>query len=162
MCFSPLQKDRAAEMSFRWRHCALSQAPLQEPVVACEMGRIYNKECIIEALLNKTAAAAAEPSSSTSSSSSEMISHIKSLRDVKVLNLTENPTWSESSGIEKGDGYIDNQKAQWICPISSQEMSGRFRFVFVWTCGCVFSERSLKEMTKAKQAAGVTVHECLK
>ena len=124
------------------------------------MGRIYNKECIIEALLDKSTATPAE--ATTSSSQSDVVSHIKSLRDVKVLNLTENPTWAQSSGIEKGDAYIDNQKAQWICPISSQEMSGRFRFVFVWTCGCVFSERALKEMTKTKKASGVTTHDCLK
>lgn len=109
------------------------------------MGRIYNKDSIIEAILNKSAGTAEEVSAPAS------ISHIKSLRDVKTLNLTENPAWTESS--QKGDGYNDNNKAQWICPISGQEMNGFFRFYFLWTCGCVFSEKAQKE---------ITVNECLK
>jgi len=137
----PEQKDKAAEANFRWQHCALSQAPLQQPEVACELGRIYNKDSVIEALLNKASAEEAPI----------MISHIKSLRDVKTLNLTENLQWAEASQV--GDGYNDNNKAQWICPISSQEMNGIFRFVFLWTCGCVFSEKAQKE---------IMVNECLK
>jgi len=140
----PEQKDKAAEQSYRWQHCALSQAPLQQPVVVCEMGRIFNKDAIIEALLNKTAEESATPAPVT-------ISHIKTLRDVKTLNLTENPAWTEAS--QKGDGYNDNNKARWVCPITAQEMNGFFRFVCLWTCGCVFSEKAMKE---------ITVHDCLK
>ena len=138
-------------MLFRsWQNCAISQAPLQQPVVACELGRLYSKETVLETLLDKSATVE-EPA--TSSADVSVAAHIKSLRDVKPLNLTENPAWSEAeaSTAEKGDGYIDMQKSKWICPVSGQEMNGRFRFVFLWSCGCVMSEKALKELTKTKK-----------
>ena len=33
------QKDRDAELGAKWKHCAISQEPLQQPIVACELGR---------------------------------------------------------------------------------------------------------------------------
>lgn len=57
-------------------------------------------------------------------------------KDVKNLNLTKNPTFS----------VADEKSSPYICPVIGLEMSGKFRFVALWTCGCVFSERALKEV----------------
>ena len=38
----------------RWRHCAISSQRLQQPVVACGVGKLYNKEAVIEALLDRS------------------------------------------------------------------------------------------------------------
>lgn len=35
----------------RWSTCALSGAPLASPVVACFLGRLYNKAAVLEWLL---------------------------------------------------------------------------------------------------------------
>jgi hypothetical protein len=35
----PEKVDRDVELSARWRHCALSQQELREPIVSCELGR---------------------------------------------------------------------------------------------------------------------------
>lgn len=88
----------------------------------CGLGRLYNKIALIEALLNRDILP-------------ECARHIKSLKDVKNLNLTNNPA------------YESNEKnAPYICPVIGLEMSGKFRFVALWSCGCVFSERALKEI----------------
>lgn len=76
---------------------------------------------------------------------------MKSLKDVKELALTENPLWVDLVRGETGDSYIDVQKAKWVCPVSGMEMNGRFRFCYLWSCGCVFSEKALKEMMKVKE-----------
>lgn len=47
---------------------------------------------------------------------------------------------------EKKEGELENQTAAYICPVIGLEMSGKFRFVALWSCGCVFSERALKEI----------------
>jgi len=135
----PEQKDKNAERAFRWKHCAITQQRLQQPVVSCELGRLYKKESVLETLLNK------------GEGTPDVAAHIRSLRDVKELQLTENPSSTEasSSSAEVGDGYIDVQKSKFICPISGQEMNGTFKFSFIWTCGCVLSEKALKEMRKA-------------
>jgi hypothetical protein len=65
------------------------------------------------------------------------------LQDIKDLQLTPNPSFKTT---EKGDSYVDHQSAPYICPVIGLEMNGRFRFVFLWGCGCVMSERALKEV----------------
>ncbi|XP_053615256.1 replication termination factor 2 [Plodia interpunctella] len=126
----PEQKDKDAERSFKWRNCALSQQRLQEPVVACGLGRLYSKSSILEALLDKET----KPDS---------IKHIKNLKDIKDLKLAKNPAYVET---EHTDGAVGDGNAPYICPISGIEMSGKFRFVFLWSCGCVLAERALKEV----------------
>nr|VZI38025.1 unnamed protein product [Spirometra erinaceieuropaei] len=44
--------ERSALNAARWKHCALSEQPLRQPIVACKLGRLYNKEAIIEKLLD--------------------------------------------------------------------------------------------------------------
>lgn len=47
---------------------------------------------------------------------------------------------------EHTDGAVGEGSAPYICPISGLEMTGKFRFVFLWGCGCVLAERALKEV----------------
>ncbi|KAK7069749.1 Protein RTF2 [Halocaridina rubra] len=127
----PEQKDKNSERLYRWRHCAVSQAPLKSPIVACEMGRIYNKEELLTRMLDRASEAG--------------IAHIKGLKDFKELNLTPNPGFVKK-GADLGDAYTDNQTSEYICPVTSVEMNGKYKFFFVWSCGCVLSERALKEV----------------
>lgn len=127
----PEQIARDVEIDAKWKHCALSQEPLRPPIMACELGRLYNKESILEYLLDK--------------SIYDSAAHIRTLKDAHTLNLTENPAFKED-GPDKGDAYIDRQMAKYICPVVGLEMNGRYRFVYLLKCGCVFSERALKEL----------------
>lgn len=119
----PEQKDKDAERQFRWKHCNLTQERLQQPIVMCGLGRLYSKQNVIEHLLE--------------GKMPEACVHIKSLKDIKDLNLTANPAYEEAQ---------DDKSAQFICTLIGLEMSGQFRFVALWKCGCVFSERALKEV----------------
>ena len=53
-------------------------------------------------------------------------------QDVKELKLTENPAAKKEKRAEKGDGYIDMQIADYICPVSSTEMNGKYRYLLMW------------------------------
>ncbi|XP_027566316.1 replication termination factor 2 isoform X2 [Pipra filicauda] len=128
--------DKVAELVARWFYCALSQEKLRRPIVACELGRLYNKDAIIEFLLDK----------SPDKTPMESASHIKSIKNVTELNLVDNPAWSGDKESIKGDKYDDLQSARFICPVVGLEMNGRHRFCFLRNCGCVFSERALKEI----------------
>ncbi|KAJ8931503.1 hypothetical protein NQ314_015576 [Rhamnusium bicolor] len=127
----PETKDKDAELAFRWRCCTITQEILQEPIVACHLGKLYSKVALIEALLDR-------------STLPQSCKHIKSLKDVKDLKLTINPEFSNDDG--KKEGALDHRAAPYICPVLGLEMNGKFRFVAVWSCGCVFSERALKEI----------------
>lgn len=133
------QKDKDSVRKFKWHNCSISQSKLEKPIVACELGSLYSKSSVLEVLLDK----------SNKPASAE---HIKGLKDVKVLNLTEN---TASSVVQsKGDSYLDIEAAKYICPVVGLEMNGKYRFVFLWPCGCVFSERAIK-MVKSE-----TCHKC--
>lgn len=127
----PEQKDKEAEMAYRWRHCALTQERLREPIVMCGLGRLYSKQSVIENLLDKE------------TEMPETCKHIKSLKDIRDLHMSPNPAYKDE---DKTEGLLDTRSAPYICKLIGLEMSGKFRFVALWTCGCVFSERALKEI----------------
>ena len=126
----PEQVDKNYEINAKWFHCALSQAELQLPIVACELGNLYNKEAVLEYLLDKA------------SVTSDVAKHIRSLKDVKELNLTENSTFKK----DQAGGGLDFQASWFMCPVVGIEMNGRYKFCLLWKCGCVLSERALKEV----------------
>lgn len=59
------------------------------------------------------------------------------------MKLVKNPAYTK---IEQIDGAVGDGSAPYICPISGLEMTGKFRFIFLWSCGCVLAERALKEV----------------
>ncbi|XP_036101759.1 replication termination factor 2 isoform X3 [Molossus molossus] len=128
--------DKDAELVAQWNYCALSQEILRRPIVACELGRLYNKDAVIEFLLDK----------SSEKALGKAASHIKSIKNVTELRLSDNPAWEGDKGNTKGDKHDDLQRARFICPVVGLEMNGRHRFCFLRCCGCVFSERALREI----------------
>jgi len=125
--------ERDMENMTKWRMCHMTQEPLRLPIVACPLGRLFNKETLIEALITKTV------------TDNENAKHIKSLKDVKELVLTPNPAFDHQH-INKGDEYKDYNVSPYICPIVGLEMNGNHRFIINWKCGCVVSEKAAKEL----------------
>lgn len=128
----PEQKDKDAEAVAKWKHCAITQEELRLPIVSCELGRLYNKEAVIEHLLSKD-------------SSCEAAKHIRSMKDIVELKPTENPGYKRRDA-DKGDEYVDLRASRFICPVVGLEMNGKYRFCYLRQCGCVLSERALKEV----------------
>ncbi|KAI6146882.1 DUF602-domain-containing protein [Pisolithus tinctorius] len=118
------QADKANQIRALWFFCALSKRALQEPVVSCALGKLYNKDALIEYLLDKSAYGDGE----------EICGHIRSLKDVKTLKLTpRSPPPSPGSDV-----------AKFVCPLNLKEMNGAYPFVYIHTCGCVFSQSGLR------------------
>lgn len=128
--------DKNAELAAKWKYCALSQEKLRRPIVSCDLGRLYNKDAIIEYLLDKTA----------ERPNAEAVTHIRGIKDIKELNLTDNPEWEGERRNTKGDRYEDINCGMFICPVVGLEMNGKHRFCYLQTCGCVFSDRAMKEV----------------
>lgn len=128
------QADKANQTRARWFFCALSKRPLQEPIVSCALGKLYNKDSILEYLLDKTAYGDGEV----------ICGHIRSLKDVEVLRLTRNPSPNKSTTTES-----DTIKAEFVCPLTFKEMIGSVPFVYLSTCGCVFSQAGLKTVSRS-------------
>eukprot|EP00794_Sanderia_malayensis_P005646 gene5646-6342_t len=132
------QIDKDMERNAKWSHCAITQRELIRPIVSCDLGRLYNKESVLEYLLDKSIC--------------DSVSHIKSMKDVTVLNLTENVGYDKEC--RKLAGHFDTMASKFTCPVVGIEMNGKYRFCFIRTCGCVMSERALKEVSAE------TCHKC--
>lgn len=91
------------------------------------MGRLYNKEAVIELLLSKDR-----------SQAPAWIRHLERLKDVVELELAVNPAHNSA----------DKLSAVYQCPITGLEMNGRVKFVFSFTTGKVVSERAVKILQK--------------
>jgi len=111
----------------KWSSCAISKEPLKDPIVADELGFLYNKEAVIRHLLDKTM--------------DESFKHVRSLKDLIPVHFTPNPAFEE----KKGD---ENNVPPFICPIILVEV-GRHRFSLLKTCGCVLSEKAFIEVPSA-------------
>jgi hypothetical protein len=131
------QADKNNQTIAAWFFCALSKSPLQQPVVSCALGKLYHKDALLEYLLDKSAYG----------DGAEICGHIKSLKDVKTLRLTPNPIFDPST-----DETFKHPP--FTCPLTLKEMSGAIPFVYITTCGCVFSAGGLKAVTSPSSSAG--------
>ncbi|KAI1295562.1 Replication termination factor 2 [Halotydeus destructor] len=128
----PEEKDKDADLAAKWQYCALSCTKLQAPIVSCELGRLYNKESIIEYLLSKDTFTV------------NVANHIRNLKDIIELKLTEKKGYEDTTG--NGGQYVDYQNSRYMCPVVGLEMNGKHKFIYMQKCGCVLSERALKEV----------------
>ncbi|CAG8539052.1 3964_t:CDS:2 [Ambispora gerdemannii] len=130
-----VKPDQNALTIATWFFCALSKRVLREPIVACRLGKLYNKDAIIEFLLNKSAYGDGDI----------ICSHISGLKDLTTLKLTPNPAFKETSNANTAH-FEPGIVSPFICPITRKEMNGKSKFVYIEKCGCVFSEQGLKEV----------------
>lgn len=124
----PEQVDRALNTIQSNFYCALSKQPLHPPIVACQLGKLYNKDAVYEFLIDST----------SHGNGDRVCPHIKKPRDVTTLNLTDNPSSTSS--------LSDYSHALFICPVTMREMNGNYPFCYLYTCGCVFSRDALKQV----------------
>jgi hypothetical protein len=148
--FCALSKVSPPENGTQYRSCPMPNLPLPfstlpfknpllSPIAACALGKLYNQDAIIEYLLDKTAYGDGD----------QICAHVTSTKDITKLNLTENPAFDETrENNEKSTvGSLEQESiSRYICPISMKEMNGKHRFVYLETCGCVFSEQALKQV----------------
>jgi len=144
----PVESERA-----KWRVCTMTNEPLKEPIVVDDLGHLYNKESILNHLkvlkgisldANTTTTTTSTTTSSSSSSqlppvttTSSAFSHITSLKDITQINCTRNTSLSKDKKIESSLVVI--------CPITQLE-TGHYKFIVIRLCGCVMSERAIKEI----------------
>ncbi|KWU44791.1 DUF602-domain-containing protein, partial [Rhodotorula sp. JG-1b] len=130
--------DRVRQL---WAFCALSKQPLQQPVVSCPLGRLYNKEAVIAFLLDPH---------SFGSDGLLVAGHIRSLKDLVTLRLTPNPNLDpaahDATTPDRATTETRDPPAPFVCPISLREMNGSVKFVYRKPCGCAMSESALREM----------------
>lgn len=111
----------------------MTKQRLRKPVAACKVGYLYNYAAVIQANVDKSVP--------------EQFKHLKKvfkiyiiqLRNVKEINVTVN---SDATS-----------EFPFVCPISQTSLNGKnkyiyniIRFLMLWSCGCVFNEKIIKDL----------------
>jgi len=115
----------------KYTNCALSDQALQEPVVCCRLGHMFNKVALIEAILAKSVP--------------EAFKHIKGTKDFVTLKFAKNPGFSNDVSKDV-DYWSPCSSGKFMCPVTRVEMNGRHPFCVIWKSGVVLSKRSLNEI----------------
>ena len=95
--------------------------------MSCRLGFLYVKEAVLEALVHKTLP--------------KEFGHITSLKDIVTLNVKPN---------DKKDAAYP-----FVCPISNVELNGINKFVFLWKCGCLFSEKAFDQIKSSQKVCPI-------
>ncbi|KAJ1977075.1 Replication termination factor 2 [Dimargaris verticillata] len=142
------QKARAEKLDektlarAKYTLCALSKRPLHPPLVACGLGNLYNKDALLEHLLNTT----------KSSDTALVCPHVRSLKDVTNVTVTLNPSYQPTDIVVTSSVSASTAQGQHypvLCPITLKELNGTTPFVFSLACGCVCSQAALSEVKSA-------------
>ncbi|OQR90092.1 hypothetical protein THRCLA_22588 [Thraustotheca clavata] len=110
------QADKDAVREKRTTMCALTDEPLRDPIVADKLGNLFNKDKLIERLLDRTLP--------------DEFGYIRSMKDVVNCKFYAD----------------DKGKSRFHCPITMQVFNGKHPFIVQKKCGCVLSEKAFKEV----------------
>lgn len=125
------KSDPSIARKAKWTLCRLSRQPLKQPVVADALGRIYNKEAVINWLVEKKV-------NPTRNGEENGMGHVKGLKDFTTLQLHPYSA--------KDDKNDDDDLVAFSCPLTNKPMNGSHRFVYIKTSGAVMSESGLKAL----------------
>lgn len=85
----PSKQDPSHERRARWTLCRLSRQPLKEPVVADDLGRMYNKEAVVNWLIDRKVREAKGQGSSGRGGLDADMAHVRGLKVSAVVVSTE-------------------------------------------------------------------------
>jgi Rtf2 RING-finger len=135
---SEVKESQQEQHSHRWTTCALSQKPLQAPVVSDYMGMLYNKDAILEYLLPADDAAAQTAKADAAKVLGGRVAGLKDVLEVK---------FQDDGEAENGNAGLANGTT-WVCPITNKQLGPGVKAAYIVPCGHAFSEIALKEVAE--------------
>jgi len=126
---SQIRDSAAQTQAYHWTTCPLSKRPLSSPVVSDALGRLFNKDSVLEWLLRGTEA--------FGDGEEVLGGHVKGLKDVVEVRFEVLP--------EEANG--EGRKAEkWVCSVSRKELGPGVKSVYLVPCGHAFAESAIKEI----------------
>lgn len=129
-----LKESQHSQQEFCWTTDPISNKPLAQPVVSDSSGKLYNKDTVIEFLVDGTYKEDAENVTQGT---------IKSLKDVVEVKFDiESESSAESNGV--------SNRQLWKCPITGDRLGPGSKAVYIVPCGHAFSASASKEVSGEK------------
>lgn len=128
---SEMKESQHEQQEYYWTTDPISQQPLALPVVSDCYGRLYNKETILEFLVE-----------GTRKEDAEVATHgeVKSLKDVVEVKFEVDG--NESKAVNDKAAY-----EAWKCPVTGDILGPGSKAVYLVPCGHAFSGSAIKEVS---------------
>ncbi|KAM0719434.1 hypothetical protein Q7P37_005339 [Cladosporium fusiforme] len=125
-----LKESQNEQQEYQWSTDPISRQPLAQPVVSDSSGKLYNKDTILEYLVEGARKEDAER---------ETKGAVKSLKDVVEVKFELD---SDASG--------PNKKQAWKCPVTGDRLGPGSKAAYIVPCGHAFSGSAIKEVSGEK------------
>ncbi|TKA63931.1 hypothetical protein B0A55_10302, partial [Friedmanniomyces simplex] len=122
---SELKESQHERQEHCWQTDPISSQPLGQPVVSDSSGKLYNKDTILEYLVEGTRKADAERITQGA---------ISSLKDVVEVKFELDPKATATAKHEV-----------WRCPVTGDKLGPGSKAVYLVPCGHAFSGTAIKE-----------------
>merc|ERR1711976_762236 len=120
--------------------CQSSSKKLKAPIVISRYGKLYNKEAVIEYLVNKP--------------KNQKLEEITGMKDFWTVEPSPNPSYVDPDDATKSSKKSEKSTKNssifpFACPITGLEMNGRYKFVFGLESKAIVSEQAVRECNMA-------------
>lgn len=130
--------DPGIALEQRSAQCRITTRQLTRPVVADELGNLYNKQAILEHLLSKVDV----PS----------LRHIRGLKDIMECKLMFQGEKSKTDQSFSSAVSTSTELTHIVCPVTASIFNGRIPFIIMRECGCVISLPCYEELVNERKA----------
>lgn len=117
-----VKESRLVAQEYYWTTDPISQQPLREPIVSDCSGKLYNKDTVLEFLVEGLRKEDAETATQGA---------IKTLKDVVEVKFQT----------------ADGAAGSWRCPVTNDPLGPGSRAVYLIPCGHAFCESGVKEVS---------------
>lgn len=139
-------RDEREEELARWFNCAFTEQPLETgdgAVVMDRLGRLYNKEGVLNALMLKATEGMKLP---------QRLEHVTGMKALLTLKLHRNAGLGDKEkkkeSVNAANCRLDAE-AKFSCPVSGLDFNGKTKFFALSPSGLVVSERALRDAKDA-------------
>ena len=129
-----VKETQKEKLQYYWAHCALSQKPLSLPIVSDSTGNLYNKDAVLETLLDANKG----KEDGNVAGSQQTSGTIKSLRDVVELQFKTEESYEKEKWTPSA--------LKLICSLTGKTLGPGVKAVYIVPCGHAFSESAVREM----------------
>ncbi|KAL8755168.1 MAG: hypothetical protein Q9199_003843 [Rusavskia elegans] len=130
-----VKETQTEKLQYYWSHCSLSQKPLSPPIVSDSTGNLYNKDAVLENLLNTSK----ENQDGNVAGNERTSGTIKSLRDVAEVRFGIDREGEEDSKTRQSELRL-------VCPVTGKRLGPGVKAVYLVPCGHAFAETAVREM----------------
>ena len=125
-----LKESRQEQQEYYWTTDPISNKPLARPVVSDCHGKLYNKDTILEYLVEGSRKEVAER---------ETQGAVKTLKDVVEVKFELD-----------AEASVKGKNEAWKCPITGDRLGPASKAVYLVPCGHAFSGAAIKEVSGEK------------